>query len=116
MFKNVKQATVNGKAVQFYMLPATKGFTTAMKLMKVMSNATEDSGINEMLTAVIDSLGDAEIMVIIADLMREMTIEGNQIDFDEYFMGNYGELVQILAVVLKENFGSFFTVDLSEIL
>lgn len=58
----------------------------------------------------IDKAQSYELILILLD---ELTIDGKPFaspeELDQYFGGNYGELMQILEFSLKENFGSFFT-------
>ena len=41
-------------------------------------------------------------------MLDELQIDGNEVDIEEYFAANYGELIEILEFSLKENFSSFF--------
>ena len=120
MFKNVKQVEVDGKQVQFYLLPAFEGMTIAMKLLKTVApqlGSVEADGTDlEVVSAMMSQLDEDVVVDIIKKLTKGMAIDGQEVKVDDYFRANYGEMLKILAVIFKENFSSFFTVNLSEIL
>ena len=120
MFKNVKQVEINGKQVQFYLLPAFEGMTIAMKLLKTvapqLSKVDGEGSDVEVVSAMMSELDEDVVVSIIKKITNGMAIDGQEIKFDDYFQANYGEMVKVIAVIFKENFSSFFTVNLSEIL
>ena len=120
MFKNVKQVTIEEKQVQFYLLPAFEGMSIAMKLLKTvapqMGSIGSDQTDLEVISSMLANLDEEFVVELIKKLTNGMSIDGKEVKVDDYFMANYGEMIKILTVIFKENFSSFFTVNLSEIL
>jgi len=58
-----------------------------------------------VLCSQIDKL---DILNLIDILLEDLTIDGNDVNVDDYFAANYGQLIEILEVSLKANFSSFF--------
>lgn len=116
MFGNrVKTTEINGKEFQIHLLRASDGVTIAQKLSTIVATflETDDKGevdldFSKIAKAVTSSLTDKELLEILSKLLKGMAVDGKEISFDEYFSGNYGELIKILSFTLQENFGSFF--------
>lgn len=116
--KSVRMTVVNGKSVQLSLLKARDGFQMAMRLQKLILPAIGalvdgNSGIDTNAYAraaslLVSNMESDEILMMVEKLLGRMTIDGQVVNFDEYFMANYGELVDILQFALKENFESFF--------
>lgn len=113
------------KEVQIYKLPASKGIVLGSKLLKlilpVLGGMADEIFSEEVKTAspktfteiaqrLTMQLDNFDILEIIKELLSETAIDNQEVDFDEYFMANYGELVAVLEFALKENFQSFFEV------
>lgn len=56
-----------------------------------------------------EQLDQAQIEDLIVVLLEDFNVDGKDVDIDDYFSANYGELVEVLEFSLKENFKSFFT-------
>lgn len=107
----------NGKEVQIILLPAGEGLATATRLFRtfapslgaIITTLEEDGSIDFMAIAytLTEGLEDFDINALVLRLLDQFTINGMQQNFDDYFVANYAELVEILAFALKENFGSF---------
>lgn len=114
----IKTKEIAGKEVTIYLLPAGKGIVMAKELSKtilpvfttVVGNTKED-GMDMGLVAeeLVGNLDKLDILQLIKTLFNGMAIEGREEDFDSYFMGNYGMLIDILVFALEANFSSFFT-------
>lgn len=113
----IKTEQISGNTVQITLLPATEGITMAKELAEVVvpTVGTFYQGISEgnvdfegLSMVLISEMGKLNITEIIHRLVRGMAINGGDVNFDEYFMANYGLLIQIIAFALKENFQSFF--------
>lgn len=119
LFKNVRETTVNGKKVHIYLLPATRGLVMAKKLSQLVlptisgfaeaSNPESGISLATVSTLLVESLDDLDIEDIVIQLLSNLVVEGQEVTFDDYFMANYGELVEILQFALEQNFSSFFT-------
>lgn len=113
--KKIKQTTINGKEFQIYLLRAGEGVLLAKKLSGLVASflTTNDEGevtidFSKIAEGLSESLSEKDFVEIINKLLKELAVDGRQINFDDYFSGNYGELVQILSFAIQENFGSFF--------
>lgn len=125
MLPKYSDTTVNGKNVRIKLLPAlTVGIPTARRLLNIIAPAVggtldglrHDDFIHgvpktfsDMSLVVCQQLENAEIHQIIFTLLENMEVDNKVVNLDEYFMANYGEMIEILEFALKENFQSFFT-------
>lgn len=107
----------NGKEVSITLLPALKGLTMAKRLsqlvlpaMSVMAGGDEDgeTTLAEAASILVMSLDNIDEQVMVKELLNGLSVEGQGVNLDEYFAGNYGEFTEILIFALKENFSSFF--------
>lgn len=46
---------------------------------------------------------------LIQEILEDVECDGKEIDFDDHFKGNLGQLMSVIEFALKENFGSLFT-------
>ena len=115
----VRKKEIKGKEVQIYLLRAGDGIAIAQKLSSIVASFLGSAGMDgssdgvtidfsKIAEALSKYLSEKELIEIITKLLKEMTINGSQVNFDEYFSGNYGELLAIMSFALQENFGSFF--------
>lgn len=115
--KRVKKETIEGKEVQIHLLPASEGIILASKLgatvLPSLGSLQETSdgeiSILEVAAIVIANIEQLDVLDTIKKLLKGLTVNGQGVTFDDYFMANYGELVKILTFSLKENFSSFFS-------
>lgn len=116
MFGNsFKTKEINNKTFQISLLPAGEGIQMAQKLSTLVLPLLDASDGDELeldfikiAASLSSSLGDNDLLTIIRRLLKGMAVDGREENFDEYFRGNYGVLVQVVAFALQENFGSFF--------
>lgn len=117
----------NGKKVRIKLLPAiTIGIPVARRLLDIIAPAiggTLDGmkhddvlhGVpktfTEMSLTVCKQLEKAEVGSLVFTLLEGLEVDNSDVDLDEYFTANYGEMIEILEFALKENFQSFFTGD-----
>lgn len=125
MLPKYSDTTVNGKNIRIKLLPAlTVGIPTARRLLNIVAPAVggtldglrHDDFIHgapktfsEMALVVCKQLEEAEVHQIIFTLLEHMEVDNKVVNLDEYFMANYGEMIEILEFALRENFQSFFT-------
>ncbi|QHZ59738.1 tail assembly chaperone [Alteromonas phage vB_AmeM_PT11-V22] len=125
MLPKYSDTTVNGKSIRIKLLPAlTVGIPTARRLLNIIAPAVggtldglrHDDFIHgapktfsEMALVVCKQLEEAEVHQIMFTLLEHMEVNNKVVNLDEYFMGNYGEMIEILEFALRENFQSFFT-------
>lgn len=111
--------TINGKEVTIVLLGALDGIKMTTQLSKVIFPAIaaltgkgkEDNSaadFKELVMNALESLEDVDLATIIKKLFDGSTADDFPIKADDYFAGNYGELVDYLAFALEANFGSFF--------
>lgn len=114
----------SGKTVSIKLLRTTIGIAVAKKLLNLVAPAVGGAAdgmrhddfvhgapksFTHLALTLCDQLDKVQIESIITVLLEDMYIDGNEINYDEYFMANYGELIEILEFALRENFNTFFT-------
>lgn len=124
MMSPMRQTNIEGKTYSIMLLSAIKGMTIGQKLIEAFSPAAgivfdksqeEDSLFNENTTfrdiavAITARLDRLDMPNTVRDLFQGLACNGQQVNFDEHFRGNLGEMLLVLEFALKENFGDFFT-------
>lgn len=114
----------SGKKVQIKVLRTTAGIAVAKKLMNLVAPAIGGAAdgmrhddiihgapksFTHLALTMCDQIDKIQVENIIAVLLEDMTIDGKEVDYEEYFAANYGELLEILEFCLRENFETFFT-------
>jgi len=108
--------------------PAFKGLTYLQKLLKIVgpaigeifSKASADSGniadlvleeealafaIKELTT----NLDKENVAQLVQDMIKDGVTQGGQpVNFNQQFSGNYGDLIKLIGVIVKDNYSSFF--------
>ena len=121
---------ISGKLYTIKLLPAMQGVSLCNRLFRTFVPAIGawfDGGRREGLILPEDDSMFTEIAMILSNKIDELGLEdviralcfdlkcnGVVIDFDNHFRGNYSDLVTVLEIALRENFGSFFTEYLKE--
>lgn len=116
MFGNrVRTKEINGKTFQIHLLSASNGIIIAQKLSSIVatmmgstSSDEIDIDFSKIATALSTNISEKELLEILGKLLKDMAIDQKAVNFDEYFSGNYGELISVITFALQENFGSFF--------
>ena len=112
----VRQTKINGTDIQIYILPATQGVGMTQKLGSLAATFFGETSDNNgevtidfanIAKGLSEALSFEELDMMIKALLKDMAVDGKGVNFDDYFAGNYGMLVKILAYALQENFGSF---------
>lgn len=113
----VRQTVINEKNFQIYLLPAGEGIKRATQLAKAFAPSAASimdslkSGevdYSAIAYSLAEGLDNIDVLDVASRLLKDLSVNGQAVNLDEYFMGNYGELVEALAFALKENFESFF--------
>lgn len=108
---------INGKNVKIVLVGALDGIKITTQLSKVlfpvlgvisMKGEGEPQSVSEIVGAALEHSDELDLEGIIKKLFNGSTVDEFPIKPDEYFSGNYGELVDFLAFALEANFGSFF--------
>ena len=63
----------------------------------------------DLSIALVSNITQLDVVTTIQLLLSDSYCEGQRVDFEEHFAGNYGELYTLVEFALKENFGNFFT-------
>jgi len=113
---------INGKTVKIVLLKTLDGIKISKEISKVAVPAItalqqSDGDITQLAVALVNNLDSIDLGAIIIKLFDGATVDEFPINVDDYFAGNYGELVGFLTFALKANFESFFSLDsLSDLL
>lgn len=113
--------TIEGEDFGITPIPATKGLGYMRRLTKLLgpsitalfSAADEESsvemdGLQKAVNLLVENMDKEDVTQLIIELIRTVHKNGQSINFDMEFTGNYQKLFLILAEVLKVNFGSLF--------
>lgn len=109
--------------VTLYLLRAFRGLFLARQLGKVLlpvlgsfmapteEEEDEDPSVDfsKVAETLVESIDSIDVESLVKELLDGITIDGIEVNLDEYFMANYGLLLEIVAFSLQENFQSFFT-------
>lgn len=124
VFDRQRKLEKNNKTYQLTVLRAGEGYALALKLLKLILPAIgkgvdglqhddvihgAPSTFSELALTITEQMDKANVLEITQTLLKDVAVDGQSIEFDEYFAANYGELLLLLEWSLKENFGSFFT-------
>lgn len=114
------------KEITIYKLPAKEGLSMGLQLSKtiipVLASAMDGlrhdeylhgapKTFSEISLLLLQQIEKVEVEQLILRLTRGMLVDGKEIDFDTYFMANYGELIEVVQKALEVNFKSFFTAN-----
>tara|TARA_R110002126_G_scaffold34517_7_gene106823 strand:+ start:582 stop:971 length:390 start_codon:yes stop_codon:yes gene_type:complete len=101
----------------------TEGIAVAKRLLNVIAPTTgaaldglqhddilhgAPKSLSNLAMILCSQIDKAQIENLITVLLQDLYIEGQEVDVEEYFAANYGELVEILEFSLEVNFKSFF--------
>lgn len=119
------QFELDGNAYSLQLLPASKGFSIGMELIKIAApivgvfadkSQTEDAMFpedNDMFfeasSILVSGMDKINVGNIVQELLSDLRCNGEVVNFDIHFRANYGTLIAILEVALKENFSDFFS-------
>lgn len=122
--RQYRKITINNTEYQISLLKGREGFTTALTLGKLMApvvggvfdGVKHDDLIHgaprtftDIAMVLINQIDKVDVESLIFEkLLRGLAANGQAVDFDKFFMGNYSELVELIIFSLKENFGDFF--------
>lgn len=120
MSKSIQEKTINKNKYQLHMLGALKAFTIGRGLTKLMpvagsfmdaqfSNALDGLKFSTIATVLLENLEELDIDDILEEVVYSKLIcNGQDINADEHFKGNLGEMVDVIAWALEVNFKSLF--------
>lgn len=124
--KFLSEKIINGKTIQIRKLGALKGIKVIQQLSKVLvpilggtlDGFKHDSFMHgapktfsDLSLTIVETLDQMDIESLLLDFTKDLRVNGEAVDFDEYFSANYSELLEVLEFCLKENFPDFFPKD-----
>ena len=113
--KRVKKLLVNGDKLTLPLLTAEEGLNLAMIICKYpfsgyVNNDTKQFDIPDgAVMQLVMSMSDEDSDVFQSTLLDGLTINGEEIDPDTYYSGNYRELSDILQFSFEQNFKTYMT-------
>lgn len=134
MARRTYEFTVNNVDYTATTFPGRKGMKCITLLIKMIGpslgqafagydtadSALDISSLSEGIKSLVSNLNSDEVISLVDSLLEtvQTIIDGKKVkaDLDDYFAGNYGELVQVLFNVIKENYSSFFGDGVSKLM
>lgn len=121
----VREKLINNKKFSLTLLPADEGLAVAFKLFAMLGPSVasiadssrteeyklpeEDDLYTQAVLHLVSRMSDVpDVIKVIKTVTRELKVNGNLIEFNDYFKGNYGELISALKFCLEENFKDAF--------
>ncbi|MGB9095613.1 phage tail assembly chaperone [Erwinia sp.] len=119
--KTAEKTMSDGKVLKIVLLPALQGIQMSTQLSKVAipvlaTMQRDNADLSEIALSALNNLDELEIEKMILQLFNGSTIDDFPIKPDDYFSGNYGELVTFLSFAIEANFKSFFSTDALSVL
>lgn len=120
---NIRRKDIDGIEYAVRLLPASDGFIIASEILKLVAPAL-GSGVdglkndavfeqpktfNDVAVSLITQMDKVDILKHIKRLLKDSTADSESIQFESYFMANYGRLIKVVEFALEANFSSFFT-------
>jgi len=118
--KGFKTKKIGKNKYGVHMLKAKEAFSYGLKLRSLLpvtgsffdartSSALEGLKFSTMAEVFLDSMDALDIESILEDVVYgNLTVNGQDIDVDEHFQENLGEMLDVIAWVLEVNFKSLF--------
>jgi len=69
----------------------------------------EDATWSQAALLLVGQMDKVDVVDLIVVLLSSIKKNGQAVDIDQDFKGEYGDLLELVVFSLKENFGSFFT-------
>lgn len=121
--------THNKKDFSIKLLSTSQGTALAMRLFKLCLPALgtwldsgrkeglilpeDDDLFSEVTLLLVTQLDQFDLDSIMKALLKDALVDGEDITYDSYFAGNYGELIALVGLAIKENkILDFFTESL----
>lgn len=117
------ETSIGGARWEMNTLPATTGLTCLTQIAAIIGApaGAAASGLNqqggllgmdaglmgEAVAKMTQRLADPQTVELIKSLLNGVRRNDKPVEFEDYFAANYGELMQVVAWSIRENFGSF---------
>jgi len=122
------EVTIGDVEYRVTTFPAFKGLTYLQKLLKIVGPAVgevfakaatsedgaasfdiEDEALSLAIRELTTNLDRDNVAQLVQDMIKDAVTKGGQVpNFNQEFSANYGALVKLLGVIVKENYSSFF--------
>ncbi len=128
MSRDPQKHIVNGHEWEIYPWDAMHGLRMQARLAKLIGPAIGQAGgadkqslmemdVGAVIGALVERVNDQETPQLIRDMLHGTFVDGQDISmdkvFNEHFSGNYAELYEGLAHIVRVNFGDLFTMAAS---
>ena len=122
-FRRESTLSDSNKKFSVRVLPMTEGIAVAKKLLNVIAPTTGAAldglqhddiihgaprSLSNLALILCGQIDKVQIENLIQVMLQDLYVEGEEVNIEEYFSANYGELIEILEFSLKVNFESFF--------
>jgi len=108
--------------------PAFKGLSYLQKLLKIVGPAIgeifskasaeggavsdlvlEEEALSFAIRELTTNLDKENVAQLVQDMIKDAVLKNGQpVNFNQEFSGNYGNLMKLVGVIVKENYSSFF--------
>lgn len=96
------------------------GIKSQSKAVDIVAESQDENKVLDVLTKsnntfadaamkLVDQMDNVDVLAIVDKMFKDMLVDDKEENWDEYFAGNYGEMLEVLTWLLKENFASFFS-------
>lgn len=118
------QEEINGKLYSIKLLEGSPGIILGERLIQAAGPAIgvaldrhnndgfvavgEDTIFTDIAIAISQQITKLGLLDVIKQLLKDATCNGQLINFETHFRGNFGELLAVIEYALKVNFSGFF--------
>ena len=121
MTKAYEEKTINNTKYGIHLLPAMKAALIGQKLIKALvpvvgsyfdartSDKLDGMKFSTLATILAENLDELELETLITEVVaKNLTVNGQAVDFDTHFQGHVGVMFDVLAWAAEVNFKSLF--------
>lgn len=99
---------IDGARYEMNTLPSDVGIKAVLQCVRLFGSAYVSSVDDFDLSLLVQKLDDQEMLDWIGVMITGLGCDGIDVEFNEHFSANYGELLSVLKWSCEENFKSFF--------
>lgn len=123
MSRKVTKVTLSdGVEYQIIAFGALQGYATGRKISSIIvtpitkfleardnTEGEKPITLSDCASALVNNIEKADSLGIVKELISSVSVQGQDLDFDNYFSANYGVLIDLITEVVKFNYESVFT-------
>lgn len=108
---------------ELILLNTSRAFITGQKILKLSlpsagvaadglmgsDEFSENDTFTSMAMFILRQMDEVDILEIIKELLEGLKADGEVVDFEKYFRGDIGLLVEVIEFALRSNYSSLFT-------